>query len=126
MMQRELAQNLFATRSEADVNLAPIFGASIPLDQVLFLEAAYQLDRAVMLNLQAFSEIGNPGAIFTAGSPYGQHELMVLRLDPGFPGCFLAEMEKAPDLVAKLGQRRVVRLLEIIGTHVKQLYRVTI
>ena len=119
MMQGELAQHLLATRSEADVNLAPVFGAAVALDQVFFLQAADQLHRAVMLNLQALSEIGNAGAIAAACPAYGQHELMVLRLDARLAGCLLAEMQKAADLVAKLGQRRVVGLLEIIGTHVK-------
>ena len=104
MMERELAQNLLAARGEADVHLTPVFCTSAALDEVFFLKPGYQFDRAVMANLQAFSEIGYAGTVLAGGSTYGEHELVVLRLDSRLPGCFLAEMEKAPDLIAKIGQ----------------------
>jgi hypothetical protein len=108
MMQRELAQDLFATRGEADVNLAPIFGTAAALDQFFFLEPADQFDGAVMLNLQALSQIGNTATVAAARSAERKHELMVLRFD-ACPACrLLAEMQKAPDLIAKLGQSRVI------------------
>ena len=39
-----------------------------------------------------------------------QHQLMVLGLDTPTSRSLLAEMQKTADLVAKLGQRRIVRL----------------
>lgn len=92
MVQREFAQHLLPTRSEADVNLAAILGPPITLDEIFFFEAAYQLDCAVMLNLQALGEVGNTRAVAASGAAQGQHKLMVLRLDACTSRCLLTEM----------------------------------
>jgi hypothetical protein len=72
-MKGKLAQDLLATRSEANVNLAPIFGTSATLDEVFLLEAAYQLDGAVMLDLEALGQIGDARAVAATGSAQRQH-----------------------------------------------------
>jgi hypothetical protein len=51
---------------------------------------------------------------------------MLLRLYTGATRGLLAEVQKTADLVAKLGQRRIIRLLEISGSHAHTLYRMTI
>jgi hypothetical protein len=126
VVQGKFAQYLFAARSKADVNLATILSAAVALNEVLFLETAYQLNRAVVLNLQALGEIGDTGAIAAGCTAQGQHQLMVLGLDAPAPSCQLAEMKEPPDLVTKLAQRRVVRLFKVDRTHVRTLYRIAI
>ena len=61
-----------------------------------------------MSELHALGEVGDAGALACMGPSDRQHELMVLRLDASLARCLLAEMEEAPDLVAKVGQGRVI------------------
>ena len=58
-------------------------------DQALLHQAVDQLDRAVMLDLQALGKIGDARLFLIRLAFDGQHELMMLRLDAGFGALLL-------------------------------------
>src|SRR5271169_5710501 len=91
------------------VYLAPVFFPANPLDQASLYQSVHQFDCAVVLNLEAFREVADRWLDVPRRSFDGEHQLVMLRLKPGLPGCFLAEPQETPDLVAKLRQGLVVR-----------------
>ncbi len=69
------------------------------------LQAIDQLDRAVMLDLQAFRQRPDGCTLPAAQALYRQERLMLLRLQTSGTRRLLAEVQETPDLVAKFPQR---------------------
>jgi len=111
MVQGELAKYFLAMQGEAHVNFAPVLCAPISLNKVFLFEAANQLDRTVMLNLQALSQVSDARAVAASRPAQRQHELMMLGLDTHPASCLLAKVQKAANLITKLGQAGVIGLL---------------
>ena len=103
MMQRQFLQYFLPLGRQAYVDLSPVIDAAAAANQRPFLQPVDQLDRAVMLNLQALRQVGNACSLFRAYRLGGQHELMLLRLNSCATGSLLAEVQEAPDVVAELG-----------------------
>ena len=72
------------------------------------LQPVDQFDRAVMLDEQPGGNLPNGRLDAFGKAVHRQQQLMLLRLDAVFFGGGLAEVEKAPDLPAELGQIAVL------------------
>ena len=93
---------------QSDSRLAPVFGPTLPCCQPVFLQPVDQSYRAVMSNEQVGSQRANRGRILGFQSPNCEHHLMLLRLEPLFPGRFLTEMEKLTDLETEVSKSAVI------------------
>lgn len=104
MRQRKPPQHSTAPRRQPNPHLAPVFGTGMPLDRAGALHPVHQFDRAVMLDEE-------PGRDFTDGrldafrqTVDGQHQLMLLRLDPVLFGRGFAEMQETSNLAPEFRQ----------------------
>jgi hypothetical protein len=75
------------------------------------LQAVDQLNRAVMLDLQSFREHSDCCLSRLRQALNRQQRLMLLRLDPGGTGSLFAEIQKTPDLIAKVRQRLIIETI---------------
>jgi len=103
MKQREFAQHLFTLRSEFDEHAPLILIVATALDEVTLYHTINQLDRTVVLNLKSFGELADGSFSPLRQSLEREKQLMLLRLKTCFASNLLAEMQKAPDLIAKFG-----------------------
>jgi len=113
MMQRQLRQDAFSPERKFNQHFTPVCVATAFPDQTSLHKPVYEFDRAVVLELQALSDISDRRPRLFAGTFHGEHQLMVLRLKSSFAGGFLAEAQETSDLVTKLGQGLVVGDFEI-------------
>jgi hypothetical protein len=98
-----LLQNSLSPRRKFHVHFAPVFVAPGSLNESSLGQPVHELNCAVVLELEALSEIRDVGARRFTSPLHGKHQLMVLRLQTCFAGHFLAEAQETADLVAKLG-----------------------
>jgi len=111
MARSELFQFRLSARRQMDEHLPPVRWRTGAGDQTALCQPVYQFACAVVLKLQPFGE--NPDARLLSrldNTLDREQQLMLLRLDPGSSRRLFAEVEKPPDLVAKLGQSRVIRI----------------
>ena len=109
MVEREFAEQRVAVGGERDKDLPPINCASATFDKPLTHRPINQLNRAVMLQLEPLGEVADRGAFSFGEAFQGEHQLMLLRLQPRRVGGLLAEMNEATDLEAKRRQRPILR-----------------
>jgi hypothetical protein len=62
VLQTQFLQHLFAFAGERYEHLAPVHGAPVTLYQAGFRQPVHQLDSAMMLDLQALGNFGDPRA----------------------------------------------------------------
>jgi hypothetical protein len=116
----EFAQNLLPARRELYENLAAVFGAAAAGDEAFAGQTVEQFDSAVVLNLQALSQVADARLLADRLSLDGKHDLILLWLDAGPAGGVLAESLEAADLIAKVGQGLVIGERDTMVVH-KQL-----
>jgi hypothetical protein len=107
-MQRQLGKHLLTVRRKLYEDGTTIFRTARARDQSFLPQPINQLDRAVVLDLQALGKICDARLFPWGLALNGQHNLVVLRLDANVAGCGLAGTKKTPDLVPELRQRLVV------------------
>lgn len=108
MVHRELMEDRLAARREAHEHLPPVGFTSLADDQPARHKPIDELDSAVVANLQALGD-GRDGWLYPFGQALDrQQKLMLLRLDPRRTGRLLAEVQEAPDRVAKFVEDAVV------------------
>jgi hypothetical protein len=107
-MEREVAQNLLAFCSQGKQHLTPILAGAMTFHVTARGQPVHQFDRAVMLNLQPLREFADPGARSSGQTLHRQHQLVLPRLEAGFPGGLLAEMKETADFVTQLRQRLII------------------
>src|SRR5215469_9640565 len=103
MKQRELPQHLFTLRSEPDEHAPLILIVATALDKATLYHTINQLDRTVMLNLEPFGQLADGSFSPRGQSLEREKQLMLLRLKASLASTLLAEMQKAPNLIAKFG-----------------------
>ena len=109
MMQRQILQYPLTLPRERQQHFAPVILRPLPSHIPACFQTVHQLDCAVMLNLHPVRQFANARPHSLRHSLDGQHKLI---LAPFQPGCLyrpLAEMQKLPNLVPKLGQGLIVR-----------------
>lgn len=67
-----------------------------------------QFYSAMMLNLQSFRDFCNPRPSPRRQALQRQHELVLSRFQSRLTSVLLTEVQKAPDLMPKFGQRPVI------------------
>jgi len=107
---------VLAARRKLHIDFTPVVFSQHATHQSSSGQPVDQLDRAVMLNLQTLSQIGNTSGSAAGHTFYGKQELMLLRFEPGGTGGVFAESEKAANLIAKLGDCLVVGEFEVGGS----------
>ena len=80
----------------------------ILLDETSLRQPVHQLDGAVVLELEALSQICDRWGCPITRTLHGEHQLMMLRFQSGLAGHFLAEVQKTADLVTEFRQGLVV------------------
>ena len=93
---------------DLDEDFAPVGAGLSPAHEAALGQAVDQLDRAVMLDLNSFGELGDSGLGALGKTLQGKQQLVLAGLEAGRVGSVLAEAEKAPELVAELGEGTVV------------------
>lgn len=117
-MFTQRAQNLLAFWGEAYGNPPQISGILATLNQPLLHGTVHQLNRAVVLDKKTTRKVLNAGYRAGRRAFYGEHELVLLRLDGNFSGYACTEMQKSANLEAELRKVLKVRL----GTHESTLF----
>ena len=97
-------------RSQPDSYLAPVAIAAYALYQSALHQPVGQTHRAVMPDQQVLGDFSYRGAAGTGKRPNCQQELMLLRLEPLGMRFRLAEMKKAADLKAEVGEGLIIRI----------------
>jgi len=96
------------------------------MDQFAGLQTIDQLDRAVMLDLQPLGQRSNGCSLAAGQAFHRQQRLMLLRFQTCGARCFFAEIEKSPDLVAKLPQSlNVIGGASALFHNHRKVYRIT-
>jgi len=106
MVPRQFVQHRFAFARQTDRDLPAVGSRAAALDQAVPGQTVDQFDDAVMPKLQAFGQIAH--GRLAAMSLHSQQQLMLRRFEAGETRRLFAEVQKAADVVAKLGQRLVV------------------
>lgn len=101
---REARENRLSLAGERQQNLPPVGGAAPAADEALGLEAIDQTDGAVVPQTQAFGEISHGNGAPTGAAPYGEQRLMLLCRQSRLLCGGLAENQKLPDHMTKLGE----------------------
>ena len=104
VMQRELAQYLFALGSQRKQHLAPVLASAVPPHVTARRQPVHQFDRAVVLNLHPLRQFADSRTRSRRQTLQGQHQLVLPRFETGFPGSLFAEVKKTADLIAQLRQ----------------------
>ena len=125
MRERELLQDGLPGIGDLKGDLTPIVLCLLAADETALRRARRQLDRAVVLNLQALRDHADRGARGGGQAFQRKEELVLLRLDPGAAGRRLAEVEEAANAVADLCERSIVRGSDM-RRHGAHIYRFTI
>jgi hypothetical protein len=105
-VDRELCQEAPAFGCQADFSGSAIGLGAFAADHACGFEAVDQAYHAVMAEAETFGEVGDV-SVSGLGRFNGEHELVLLRLDPGFVGYFFAKAKKTADLVTEFGQSMV-------------------
>jgi hypothetical protein len=105
-------------------DLAPVRSASETPDKTPELEAVDELNCAVMLDLQPFGQHSDGCFPEFRQAPECQQSLMLLRFEPGRARGLFAEIQEAPDLVPKSGERLIIERVARLLMHPAQLYRI--
>src|SRR5690606_1898360 len=122
---RKRGQRLLPFGRKADEDLSPVLLAAPPNHVSALLGARHELDRAVMLDQQAFSNIADRALIIISGLDR-QQQLMLLRDQARFPRGILTEPLESPDEIPKLCQC-TISLDGVASAHRRlHLYRITI
>ena len=77
-----------------------------------------------MPNQQMPGDFSYGGSMRAGKRADGQQALMLLRLEPRRPGGLFAEMEKAADLKAEIGERSIVCICQIASSQKRELIRI--
>jgi hypothetical protein len=104
MRQRELSQNVAARGCKPDNHLPSIQLAGAACHVTAALQPIHQLSHAVMLELQTCGQFADGGPRSRWQAFDGKQQLILLRFQSQAPYLLLAEVQKAPDLAAELGQ----------------------
>jgi hypothetical protein len=90
--ERKSTQERRAMRGEAEQDLTAIGAGMFAADGATLGKAVHQLDGAVMLDLQAFSQLADVGSCFFGETFKSKKELVLLRLQAMLAGGFGAEL----------------------------------
>ena len=93
---------------EPKPDLAVIVAAAGAFDEPSLGQTIGQANGAMRADQQVFRQLADSRTAGIAQHQDGQQHLMLLRLKVLGPGCFLAEVQKPADLVAKRTERLVV------------------
>ncbi len=111
MVEGKLAQDAFSARGEPDFHHPAILLAAMPAHQLPRLEPVNQLDGAVMLELDPVGKLSDRCRTVFGQAFQSQQQLVLLGLEPGATRGLLAQIQEAPNLITKLGERLVIRTL---------------
>src|SRR5437868_14948209 len=99
MVERELSEDFLAFRSQRHQYLAPITARPVALYEPVCRQTVHQLDRAVMLDLQALGQFTDPWANIPGQAFQRQKQLVLTRLQACPARGLLAETKETADLV---------------------------
>lgn len=108
VVQRKLAQHFLAFSSQGQPHLASVVLHAVAPNIATRGEPVHQFNRTVMPNLQALGQFSDSRMGLSVQSLQCQHQLMLVWFDAGGARSLLAEMQKAADLIAQVGQGLVV------------------
>jgi hypothetical protein len=111
MGQAQLGQDSLRSIGEIDEDLAVVPRIMPPFDQTIHDEPVYQLNSTIVLDAEPIGQDANGDMPFGRAFD-GQQRLMLLGTQPHFRCCAFAELQKTTELVTKLGQTLVIRLVE--------------
>ncbi len=114
MMDGELTQPFSALFSEEDENLAPVDVAARTPDEPALLGAVDEFGGAVVLELEALGEFTDRRRAVRRHPFDGEEELMLLRFKIGRPRDPLTDAQEAAQPVAKLRQRPVLGVRDLL------------
>ena len=110
MELRQPFEQIIAFVGDVDVDLAAIFGATLPADEAEPDGAIYQPDDAMLAHLEAVGKLRDGGKV-APGEPFdGEQQLMLLGGDALATRGLLAEAEEPANGVAKCGDCLDIRL----------------
>jgi hypothetical protein len=109
MCERKLHEQSLGAWCQVQLHLAPVAAVPRAPDPPPCFQSAAQLDGAVMADLHKLRQHSDSGLDFAAFDR--QQRLMLLRLDARRARRAFAEIQKAPYLVAKISQRRIINRL---------------
>jgi CIC family chloride channel protein len=101
---REAEQEGFPLTGQRQMDLTAVGVAAAALEEPALGQAVDQADGAVMADLEMLGERADRYRAPPRQAAHGQEGLVLLGSQPHLTGGFLAEMEEAPQRVAKLGQ----------------------
>jgi len=126
MMRSETGQTFLACARQSDQHASAVVGGAEANQKTAFHQPVDQLDRAVMAELQPLGEGADSRRSAARQAFQSEQQLMLLRLDAGALRGRVAEAQKAPDLIAKLGQSAEVGLARFHKYIVQRYYRLAI
>ena len=126
MKEREERQEVLPPRRELHQHEPAVILGSNPPDEAAGLHAIDELHGAVVLDLQALRQDADRRLPTLWHALQGEEHLVLLWFKARRAGGSFAEMQEAPELIAELGQRLILRGGEASGGHAECLYRVTI
>ncbi len=126
MRDREALEHATPARRDREPDLAAIARARALQDEAPLRRTRDELDRAVVLDLQALGDAADRRRFVFRHAAKSEEELVLLRLDAHLARRALAEHEEAAQAIAHLGERAVFGVRD--GWHGSNvdIYRVTI
>ncbi len=101
-------------RRQAEQHLAPVGFAALPPNQPVSFQTIRQLNSAVMSDLKPLGQNTHGRVSACWKSLDCQQGLVLVWFDPRFARSLLAEVQKAPDFITEIGERRVIDLLWMV------------
>jgi hypothetical protein len=114
MMEGQLTENLLSLRRKRNEHFATVIMATGAVDETSSLQPVYQFHCAVVANLHPIGELADARPDIARHSLDRKQQLVLPPFQARRLYHLLAEVEKAPDLVAELRQRLVVRQSEFL------------
>lgn len=87
-----------------DQNLAAVGRIGLAFDESARFQAVHQLNSGVVPQSETVRQLADRGMSRGGKTLESEQGLMLLRLDSMTPGLHLAEMQKLPELIPKLGE----------------------
>ncbi len=108
-------EDIFAARRELNDYLTAIFNGLHADDQFFRCQTVDQTDCAVVAKLESFGQFPHCDAVASGITLYCQQRLVLLRRDACGACGFVAEMNEAPESVAKRGKHLILMLAKARG-----------
>jgi hypothetical protein len=103
----ELAQGCLALVGQAQQHLTPVDLVAVSRQQATLFRPVNECHSAVVLDLEPFGDIAD-GDLIAAKPLDGEQQLVLLGLEPGGTGRFLAKALEFAQLIAEFGQNPVI------------------